>query len=151
MVDTENVAEDVTEISRFLLMVLEEGNELLHQNSITEEFKDKVTTYLELLKVTTKMLEAFYEVSEDKDDKIFWENLASQYRLIFIAIYNTLLQRSISSIIFVVKVIKRQMDSRADQNTKFQQKLWKSFMELIFRGRKFRKYLEFRDGQYVGE
>ena len=103
MVDTENVAEDVTEISRFLLMVLEEGNELLHQNSSIEEFKDKVTTYLELLKVTTEMLEAFYEVSEDKDDKIFWENLASQYRLIFIAIYNTLLQRSISSIIFCGK------------------------------------------------
>ena len=57
--DTENVAEDVTEISSFLLMVLEEGNDLLHQNSTTEEFKDKVTTYFELLKVITKMLDVF--------------------------------------------------------------------------------------------
>ena len=70
MADTENVAEDVTEISRFLLIVLKEGNYLLHQNSTTEEFKDKVTTYLELLEVTTKMLEAFYKVSEEKDDKL---------------------------------------------------------------------------------
>ena len=52
MADTENVAEDVTEISNFLLMVLQEGNDLLHQNSTTDEFKDKVTTYLELLEVT---------------------------------------------------------------------------------------------------
>ena len=59
MADTENVAEDVTEISRFLLILLKEGNYLLHQNSTTEEFKYKVTTYLELLEVTTKMLEAF--------------------------------------------------------------------------------------------
>ena len=59
------MAEDVVEISRFLLMVLEEGNYLLHQNSTTEEFKDKVTTSLELLEVTTKMLEAFYKVSKD--------------------------------------------------------------------------------------
>ena len=66
MADTENVAEDVTEISMFLLMVLEEGNDLLHQNFATEEFKDKVTTYLELLEATKKMLGAFYEVSEDK-------------------------------------------------------------------------------------
>ena len=98
--DTENVAEDVTEISSFLLMVLEEGNDLLHQNSTTEEFKDKVTTYFELLKVITKMLDVFYEVSENKDDKLCWENLASQYRLIFIAFHNTLLQKSIPSIIF---------------------------------------------------
>ena len=144
MADIEYVAEDVSEISRFLLMVLEERNDLLHQNSTTEEFKDKVTTYLELLGVTTKMLEVFYEVSEDKDDKPCWENLASQYRLIFMAFHNTLLQKSL-------KVIKRQMDSRADQNTKFQRKLWKSFMELVFRGRKFRKYLEFRDVQFLGD
>ena len=144
MADIEYVAEDVSEISRFLLMVLEEGNDLLHQNSTTEEFKDKVTTYLELLGVTTKMLEVFYEVSEDKDDKPCWKNLASQYRLIFMAFHNTLLQKSL-------KVIKRQMDSRADQNTKFQRKLWKSFMELVFRGRKFQKYLEFRDVQFLGD
>ena len=35
MVDTENVAEGITEISIFLLIVLEEGNDLLHQNSTT--------------------------------------------------------------------------------------------------------------------
>ena len=52
MAETENVAEDVTEISSFLLMVLEEGNDLLHQSSTTDEIKDKVTTYLELLEVT---------------------------------------------------------------------------------------------------
>ena len=103
MADTENVAEDVTEISRFLLIVLKEGNYLLHQNSTTEEFKDKLTTYLELLEVTTKMLEAFYRVSEDEDDKLCWENLASQYRLIFIAFHDTLLQKSIPSIIFCGK------------------------------------------------
>ena len=138
------MAEDVTEISSFLLMVLEERNDLPQQNSTTEEFKDKVTTYFELLEVITKMLEAFYEVSENKDDKLCWENLASQYRLIFIAFHNTLLQSQSHQSYFVVKVIKRQMDSRADQNTIFQRKLWKSFMELVFRGRKFRKYLEFR-------
>ena len=103
MADIENVAEDVVEISRFLLMVLEEENYLLHQNSTTEEFKDKVTTSLELLEVTTKMLEAFYKVSEDKDDKLCWEYLTSQYRLIFIAFHNTLLQKSIPSIIFCGK------------------------------------------------
>ena len=46
------------------------------------------------------MSEAFYEVSGDKDDKLCWENLASQYRLIFIAFHNTLLQKLIPSIIF---------------------------------------------------
>ena len=97
------MAEDVTEISSFLLMVLEERNDLLQQNSTTEEFKDKVTTYFELLEVITKMLEAFYEVSENKDDKLCWENLASQYRLIFIAFHNTLLRKSIPSIIFCGK------------------------------------------------
>ena len=49
------------------------------------------------------MLEAFYEVCEDKDDKFCWGNLASQYRLIFIAFHNTLLQKSILSIIFCGK------------------------------------------------
>ena len=103
MADTENVAKDVTEISNFLLMALEGGNDQLHQNSTTEEFKAKVTTYLELLGFTTKMLEAFYEVSEDKDDKLCWEKLASRYHLIFIAFHNTLLQKSIPSIIFCGK------------------------------------------------
>ena len=91
MVDTENVVESVTEISSFPLMVLEEGNDLLHQNSATDEFKDKFLTALELMEVTTMMLEAFYEVSEDDDDRLSWKNLASQYRLIFIAFNNTLL------------------------------------------------------------
>ena len=91
MVDTENVVENFTEIFSFLLMVLEEGNDLLNQNSTTDKFKDKFSTYLELLEVTAMMLEAFYEVSEDDDDKLYWENLASQYRLIFIAFNNTLL------------------------------------------------------------
>ena len=49
------------------------------------------------------MLEAFYEVSEDKDDKICWEKLASRYHLILIAFHNTLLQKSIPSIIFCGK------------------------------------------------
>ena len=70
MADAENVAEDVTEISSFLLMLLEEENGLLHQNSTTDEFKNKVTTYLELSEVTTKTLEIFKNVSEDEDDKI---------------------------------------------------------------------------------
>ena len=52
MTDTEKVAENITEILNFLLMVLQGGNDLLHQNSTTDEFKDKVTTYLELLEVT---------------------------------------------------------------------------------------------------
>ena len=91
MVDTENVVESVTEISSFPLMVLEEGNDLLHQNSATDEFKDKFLTDLELMEVTVMMLEAFYEVSEDDDDRLYWKNLASQYRLIFIAFNNTLL------------------------------------------------------------
>ena len=91
MVDTENVVENFTEIFSFLLMVLEEGNDLLNQNSTTDKFKDKFSTYLELLEVTAMMLEAFYEVSEDDDDKLYWENLTSQYRLIFIAFNNTLL------------------------------------------------------------
>ena len=91
MVDTENVVESVTEISSFPLMVLEEGNDLLHQNSATDEFKDKFLTALELMEVTAMMLEAFYEVSEDDDDRLYWKNLASQYRLIFIAFNNTLL------------------------------------------------------------
>ena len=91
MVDTENVVETVTEISSFPLMVLEEGNDLLHQNSATDEFKDKFLTDLELMEVTAMMLEAFYEVSEDDDDRLYWKNLASQYRLIFIAFNNTLL------------------------------------------------------------
>ena len=91
MVDTENVVESVTEISSFPLMVLEEGNDLLHQNSATDEFKDKFLTDLELMEVTAMMLEAFYEVSEDDDDRLYWKNLASQYRLIFIAFNNTLL------------------------------------------------------------
>ena len=82
MADSENVA-GVIEISSFLLMVIEEENDLLHQNSTTDEFKDKATTYLELMEVTTKMLEAFYEVSEEEDVKICWANLTSQYRLIF--------------------------------------------------------------------
>ena len=81
MADTEYVAEDITEVSSFLLMVLEEGNDLRHQNSTTDKFKDKGTTYLELVEVTTKMLEAFYEVCEDEDDKLCWENLTSLYRL----------------------------------------------------------------------
>ena len=55
MADTEYVAEDITEVSSFLLMVLEEGNDLQHQNSTTDKFKDKGTTYLELVEVTTKM------------------------------------------------------------------------------------------------
>ena len=75
MADSENVA-GVIEISSFLLIVIEEGNDLLHQNSTTDEFKDKATTYLELM-------EAFYEVSEEEDVKICWANLTSQYRLIF--------------------------------------------------------------------
>ena len=91
MVDTENVVESVTEISSFPLMVLEEGNDLLHQNSAADEFKDKFLTALELMEVTAMMLEAFYEVSEDDDDRLYWKNLASQYRLIFIAFNNTLL------------------------------------------------------------
>ena len=91
MVDTENVVESVTEISSFPLMVLEEGNDLLHQNSATDEFKDKFLTDLELMEVTAMMLEAFYEVSEDDDDRLYWKHLASQYRLIFIAFNNTLL------------------------------------------------------------
>ena len=91
MVDTENVVESVTEISSFPLMVLEEGNDLLHQNSATDEFKDKFLTDLELMEVTAMMLEAFYEVSENDDDRLYWKNLASQYRLIFIAFNNTLL------------------------------------------------------------
>ena len=91
MDDTENVVESVTEISSFPLMVLEEGNDLLHQNSATDEFKDKFLTDLELMEVTAMMLEAFYEVSEDDDDRLYWKNLASQYRLIFIAFNNTLL------------------------------------------------------------
>ena len=91
MVDTENVVESVTEISSFPLMVLEEGNDLLHQNSATDEFKDKFLTDLELMEVTAMMVEAFYEVSEDDDDRLYWKNLASQYRLIFIAFNNTLL------------------------------------------------------------
>ena len=91
MVDTENVVESVTEISSFPLMVLEEGNDLLHQNSATDEFKDKFLTALELMEVTAMMLEAFYEVSEDDGDRLSWKNLASQYRLIFIAFNNTLL------------------------------------------------------------
>ena len=91
MVDTENVVESVTEISSFPLMVLEEGNDLLHQNSATDEFKGKFLTDLELMEVTAMMLEAFYEVSEDDDDRLYWKNLASQYRLIFIAFNNTLL------------------------------------------------------------
>ena len=49
------------------------------------------------------MLEAFYEVCEDNDDKFCWGNLASQYRLILIAFHNTLLQKSILSIIFCGK------------------------------------------------
>ena len=52
MMDTEKVPENITEVSNFLLVVLQEGNDLLHQNSTTDEFKDKVTTYLELLEVT---------------------------------------------------------------------------------------------------
>ena len=103
MVDTENVVESVTEISSFPLMVLEEGNDLLHQNSATDEFKDKFLTDLELMEVTVMMLEAFYEVSEDDDDRLYWKNLASQYRLIFIAFNNTLLKKSIPSIIFCGK------------------------------------------------
>ena len=91
MVDTENVVESVTEISSFPLMVLEEGNDLLHQNSAADEFKDKFLTALELMEVTAMMLEVFYEVSEDDDDRLYWKNLASQYRLIFIAFNNTLL------------------------------------------------------------
>ena len=78
MTDTENVEEDVTEISSSLLMVLEEGNDLLHRNSTTDEFKDKDTTYLKLLEVTTKMLEAFYEVSKDEDDKLCSKNQSHQ-------------------------------------------------------------------------
>ena len=85
MTDTENVGENVTKISSFLLMVLEERHDLLHQSSNTDEFKDKVKTYLKLLEVTTKMLEVIDEVSEDEYDKLCWENLVSQYRLIFIA------------------------------------------------------------------
>ena len=85
MADTEKVTEDVTEISNFLLIVLEEGNDLLQQNSTNDEFKDKVTTYLELLEVTTKTC---YVVSVDEDDKFCWENLASQYCLIFIVLLN---------------------------------------------------------------
>ena len=75
----------------FCWWLLQEGNDLLHQNSTTDEFKDKVTTYLELLEVTKQILEAIYEISEEKHDKSFWKNLASQYRLIFIASNNTLL------------------------------------------------------------
>ena len=76
MVDTENVVESVTEISSFPLMVLEEGNDLLHQNSATDEFKDKFLTDLELMEVTAMMLEAFYEVSEDDDDRLCLEKLS---------------------------------------------------------------------------
>ena len=141
------MAEDVTEISSFLLMVLEEGIDLLHQNCRTGQFKAKVATYLELLEVTKKMLEALYEVSEDEDDKLCWENLAFQYCLIVIAFNNTLLQKSIHKSYLVVEVIKKQMGSWVEKNTIFQQKRGKNFMELVFCGRKFRKYLEFRDGQ----
>ena len=85
---TEKVAEDVTEISSFLLIVLKEGNDLLQQNSTNDEFKDKVTTYLELLEVMTKMLETCYVVFVDEDDQFCWENLASQYCSIFIVLLN---------------------------------------------------------------
>ena len=44
MVDTENVVENFTEIFSFLLMALEEGNDLLNQNSTTDKFKDKFST-----------------------------------------------------------------------------------------------------------
>ena len=49
------------------------------------------------------MLEVFYIVSEGEDDKLCWENLASQYRLNFIAFNNTLLLKPIPSIIFCGK------------------------------------------------
>ena len=44
------------------------------------------------------------------------------------------------------------MDSQLDQDTIiFQQKLWKNFVELVLRERKFRKYLEFRESRLVDE
>ena len=49
------------------------------------------------------MLEAFYEVCEDNNDRFCLGNVASQYCLIFIAFHNTLLQKSILSIIFCGK------------------------------------------------
>ena len=49
------------------------------------------------------MLEAFYEVCEGNNDRFCWGNLASQYHLIFIAFHNTLLEKSILSIIFCGK------------------------------------------------
>ena len=91
------------------------------------------------------MLEAFYEVSEDKDDKLCRENLAPQYRLIFIAFHDTLLQKSIPSIMFCGKSDKEadRLLARPKYNIPAE--------TLVFRGRKFRKYLEFRDRQFVGE
>ena len=75
------------------------------------------------------MLEAFYEVCEDKDDKFCWGNLASQYRLIFIAFHNTLLQKSILSIIFCGKSDKETggLWGRPKYHI-FKRKLWKNFM-----------------------
>ena len=49
------------------------------------------------------MLEAFYEVCEDNNDRFCLGNVASQYCLIFIAFHNTLLQKSILSLIFCGK------------------------------------------------
>ena len=51
------------------------------------------------------MLEAFYKVCEDNDDRFCWGN--SQYRLIVIAFHDTWLQKSILSIIFCGKSDKK--------------------------------------------
>ena len=84
-------------------MVLDQGNELLQEGSVTDEHKDQVKSYIELVEDTIGMLENFLDVSDNETDRIVWENSTGQYRLILVAFNNILLHRSRSSVIFCGK------------------------------------------------
>lgn len=52
----ESMTENDTEIFSFLLMVLDQGNELMQEGSVTDEYKTQVKSCVELVKDTIGIL-----------------------------------------------------------------------------------------------
>ena len=62
MVTSESGMENGTEVSSFLLMVLDRGNQWLQEGSVTDEYKNQMKNF-ELVEDTTRILETFLGAS----------------------------------------------------------------------------------------
>ena len=72
----ESMMENDTEIFSFLLMVLDQGNELMQEGSVTDECKTQVKSCVELVEYTIGILWTFLDVLDNGNDRIVWEKLA---------------------------------------------------------------------------